>query len=367
MVLLVAAMVIGSVVLVETITNTSVSVRVSAPIAGGRKDGAFLPAVGEVTTYSSPSLCGPPTLSHLHPMVRSGSERLRSAGSRISSRIGTLLEYPWPSSAFRPGMSCYDLSEIWGLVIWKDMVWASDSANNQLVGLDPSNDTFHTVQLRDDSIPRFLAVDKLGNLWFTESSQPAQIGEINATTGALRYFDVPAAQHDELSASILFYNSSLAYTVTVNPDNNYGQVFSFDPLAPGSTFRQAGGNMTLLAPYSVAVADGGLWVSEHDASDLEFYNQTSGVWVAYPTSVNPEVLLTLPYYVVANGSSIWFNEHDSDKIGEICCDNNNNSGAASLTEYNISSVSLAKVGIGNAPPSPSTRTSCGSRNGRGTR
>ncbi len=74
------------------------------------------------------------------------------------------------------------------------------------------------------------------------------------------------------------------------------------------------------------------------------YNQTSSQWSFYPTSVNPEVPLTLPYYLLANGSSVWFNEHDSNKIAEL-------TGATSFTEFNISSSPLGSPvvgGVGNA-------------------
>jgi hypothetical protein len=144
----------------------------------------------------------------------------------------------------------------------------------------------------------------------------------------------------ENAASLLFHNSTLAYVVAVSGTDNLGQVLSFDPMSPEATFQQVGGNQTLLGPYSVAEADGGLWVGEHDASNLAFYNQSSDEWTTYPTSLNPEVPLTLPYYLLANGTGVWFNEHDSNKIAEVY------DGGSALTEYNISESSI-NSGIGN--------------------
>jgi streptogramin lyase len=298
---------------------------------------------GDVTTFALPEpLKAPNSIAVASDgSIWFGEVALRGVAHMFSN--GTLLEYSWPSSFVTPQMNCFDLSELWGLVIWHGMVWASDSANDQLVGLTPSSDAFQTVHLADGSLPRFLALDADGNLWFTESSTRTQVGMLASPTSSPRYFEVPAGA-GQISASILFYNSSLAYVVTVNPSDSAGQVFSFDPSAATPVFSDVGANQTLLAPYSAAVADGGLWVGEHDASDVAFYNQTSSRWSFYPTSVNPEVLLTLPYYLIANGSSVWFNEHDSNKIAEI-------SGGTSLTEFNISRIPLGNTvagGIGNA-------------------
>jgi hypothetical protein len=162
---------------------------------------------------------------------------------------------------------------------------------------------------------------------------------ITSASSAPRYFTVPDAP-GQITASLLFYNSTMAYVVTVNPTDNAGEIFSFDPSASTPAFTRVGGNETLLGPYSASEAAGGLWVGEHDASGVAFYNQTSSKWSFYPTSLNPEVLLTLPYYLQANGSSVWFNEHDSNKIAVIS--------GSSLTEYNISSTPLSSGGIGNA-------------------
>ncbi|MDG6926394.1 MAG: hypothetical protein JRN09_07545 [Nitrososphaerota archaeon] len=297
---------------------------------------------GEVTTYALPKPLKAPNSVTAAPdgSVWFGEVALRGVAHLFTN--GTLFQYAWPSSFVTPETQCFDLSELWGIVLWHGMVWASDSPNDQLVGLAPSNDTFKTIPLASGSQPRFLVVDSLGNLWFTESSSHTQVGVISSPGATPRYFDVPAAA-GEISASIVIHNATTAYVVTVNPTNNAGQVFSFDPSASSPTFAQVGGNQTLLAPYSAAVANGGLWVGQHDSSEVAFFNDTSSTWSFYPTSVNPEVPLTLPYYLLSNGSSVWFNEHDSNKIAVI-------TDATTLTEYNISSIPLdnpQRGGIGN--------------------
>ncbi|MDA4114211.1 MAG: hypothetical protein OK474_09215 [Thaumarchaeota archaeon] len=255
---------------------------------------------------------------------------------------GTLIEYPWPFAISTPSSPlCSDRSEIWGVALWNGLVWASDPANNQLVGMNQTTGGFTVVPLGNSVLPRFVAIDPGDDLWFTETSTPAQIGVVRDNLSQIQYYGVPAAQ-GAYTASILFENASVAYVVTVNPGDNHGQVFSFDPLAPSSAFQQVGGNQTLLGPYSVAVSQGGLWAGEHQASHLAFYDAISNQWSFYPTSTDPKLPLTLPYYLLANGSSLWFNEHDANRIAQL------GSNRTSLTEYAISPVPIDQIGIGNA-------------------
>jgi streptogramin lyase len=253
---------------------------------------------------------------------------------------GTLVEYPWPFPNSTPGYLCFDRSEIWGVQIWNGEVWASDPANNQLVGMGQAGGALSELHLAQGVLPRFLAVDPENNLWFTETSLPAQIGEVRGANSQPLYYSVPAAQ-GEYTASILFENSTLAYVTAVNPNDNHGQVFSFDPLAASPAFQQVGGNQTLFGPYSTAVAQGGLWVGEHQASGLAFLDAASGAWSFYPTSTDPKLPLTLPYYLLTNGSALWFNEHDANRVAELV-------NRTSLTEYAMSPVPIDRVGIGNA-------------------
>jgi streptogramin lyase len=252
---------------------------------------------------------------------------------------GTLSEYAWPSSHSIPADRCYDLSEMWGLASWHGLIWASDSANQRILGLDPSVDRFDTISLSNGTLPGFIAIDLEGNLWFTESSPPARLGEVNGATGLVSYYSMP--EPDQFSSSLLFRDETRAYVTTVNPDTDLGHLFVFDPTAPVLSFKQVDHNETLLGPYSMALAQGGIWVSEHHASNIAFLDSASGKWTFYPTSTDPRIPLSLPYFLQANGTQVWFNEHDAGKLGVICCER------TSLTEYNLSSSSPTEAGIGN--------------------
>ncbi len=206
--------------------------------------------------------------------------------------------------------------------------------------MNQTTGAFTVVHLASSVVPRFLAIGPDDRLWFTETSPGAQIGVISNDTGTPAYYSVPADK-GEYTTSILFQDSTLAYVVTVNPDDSHGQVFSFDPIAPVPVFQQVGGNQTLLGPYSVAVSQGSLWVGEHEASYVAAYDTLSLGWSFYPTSTDPKLPLTLPYYLLANGSSVWFNEHDANRVAVI-------TNETTLTEYAMSPVPIDEVGIGNA-------------------
>ncbi len=294
---------------------------------------------GPVTTYNLPKPLRSPNSILVAPdrSIWFGEVGLRGVSHLFQN--GTLLEYAWPSSGGIPADRCYDLSEIWGLASWHGLIWATDSANDRILGLDPSTHTFQTISLKNGTLPGFLAVDMRGNLWFTEGSAPAVVGDVDGATGSIAYYSIPAA--GEFAASLFFQNSTLAYVTTVNPEDDLGHLFAFNPTAQAPSFKQLGGNQTLLAPYSVAATDEGVWVSEHHASNIALLDRSTGAWRFYPTSTDAQIPLSLPYYLQANGTRVWFNEHDASKVAVVCC------GRTSLTEYNVSSTSLTETGIGN--------------------
>lgn len=339
-ILLAGAIVAGSYVLLQTHTSTTSSD--CTDLKSVEKTVLTQSRFGSVTTYALPSPQRSPNSITAAPdgSVWFGEVAVPGLAHLFSN--GTFIEYPWPFASSTPSSPlCSDRSEIWGVTLWDGLVWASDPANNQLVGMNQTTGAFRVVPLGSSVLPRFIAIDPEDNLWFTETSLPAQIGVVDENLSSIQYYHVPASQ-GAYTASILFQNASVAYVVTVNPDDNHGQVFSFDPLAPAPVFQQVGGNQTLLGPYSVAVSQGGLWVGEHQASHLAFYDALSNQWSFYPTSTDPKLPLTLPYYLLANDSSLWFNEHDANRIAQL------GSNRTALTEYAISSIPIDQIGIGNA-------------------
>lgn len=277
----------------------------------------------------------------------------------------TLVEYRWPFSYPSPSSStgapgCFDWSNTWGVAIWNGMVWATYQDNNTLVGLDPSNDTFETLQLNSGSLPYTLAVGPDNGLWFTELSSPARIGRVAPATHQISYYTVPSGANST-SAYLLFRNSTLGYVLSIYPYSGGGNIFSFNPSASDPSFELVGGNETavrdasalapssvgvgagLSTPTSIALGEGGIWLTEHSGSDMAFYDESMKQWNLYPTSTVGYISWTLPYFDVSNGSVVWFNEHYGNRLGEICCNN------SELTEYSFSDPPARNgSAIGNA-------------------
>jgi streptogramin lyase len=234
---------------------------------------------------------------------------------------GTLVEYAWPFNyltAPSVGGSLLYKTDIWGIALWNGRVWASDTAMNQLVGLDPSTDSFTTIRLpANDSFPYTMTAGPDGSLWFTELSS-SKIGRV-FSNGTLVEYPLSAGGHEETPAEIAFLNSTLGYYVTVGgtPGGGTSALYAFNP----SKFspHQVIGNGTLSFPDSLALMDGkGIWIDLHGPSMVGFYNLTDGAYTLYPISTITYTNTVLPYFIRANdSSSVWFNEHYGNKIAVI--------------------------------------------------
>jgi virginiamycin B lyase len=289
---------------------------------------------GAVTQYALPSPVRSPNAITVAPdgSVWFGEEAVPGVGHLYPN--GTLVEYAWPfkyQTAPNVGGSPVYKTDIWGVALWNGRVWASDTAMNQLVGLDPSTGSFTTVHLpTNDSFPYTITVGSDGSLWFTEISS-SKIGRV-FPNGTLVEYPLLAGGHEETPTEIAFLNSTLGYYVTVGgtPGRSTSALYAFNP----SKFspRQVIGNGALSFPNSLALTDGrGIWIDLHGPSMVGFYNLTNGAYTLYPTSTITYTNTVLPYFIRTNdSSSVWFNEHYGNKIAVI------DTVKGTLTEYSES-------------------------------
>jgi len=224
------------------------------------------------------------------------------------------------------------------VALWDGMVWATDSAQNRLVGLSPTNDAFRVVTLAaNDSLPYTLTPGPGETLWFTQISS-GQIGTLFAN-GTVVEHSIKVPEHlngtsatvnaPGVRAQIVFANASLGYYVDASPIINGSAVFAFNPqdfrpLAVGEV------NQSLSDPDSISLGDGGIWLAQHGDSNLAFNDLKSGNWTFYPPSSVGYIGTTLPYFVETNGSLVWFNEHFGNRLAVI------DSSSKTLTEFSLS-------------------------------
>jgi len=242
---------------------------------------------------------------------------------------GSLVEYAWPfnyPANTSGGQTCGEKTAIWTIALWGGRVWAGDETGNQLVGLDPQTGGVQRVRLNGtDAFPYGLVVGPDKALWFTELFA-SRIGRVDGS-GDLTEYRLPNGNRST-PAEIAFANSTAGYYVDVGvPGLQPGGVYQFNPekFVPA----QVGAGRSLYSPSSLSLGNGGVWVTQHGAASLAFYDFGTKGWTVYPTSTVNYAETTLPYFVRVNGSKVWFNEHYGDRISVI------DFTAQSLTEYSI--------------------------------
>jgi len=268
---------------------------------------------------------------------------------------GTLVEYRWPytypaSSSSSEGTICSDWTNTWGIAVWDGDVWGTNGATDSIVGLNPSTDSFQTMQVKTGSFPYTLTVGPDNRLWFTQLPFLPEVGTVDPSSHQVSYHPLPDGTN-ALATSVTFQNATLGYVLSAFANSNGGEVFSFNPSASNVTFTLVGGASPGAAqssqiatagngpstPTSVAVGEGGIWVTEHSTSDMDFYNARTMQWQAYPTPTVSYASVTLPYFDVSNGTTVWFNEHFANRLAVICCNR------TSLTEYSLSDPPASSI------------------------
>jgi streptogramin lyase len=303
---------------------------------------------GAVTTITLPS---PGRWPNALAVAQDGSvwfgEEAVPALAHLFPANGTVVEYAFPGAYpanSAQGYTCAQRTDVWGVALWDGRVWATDAAQNRLLGLSPKNDSFRVVPLSENgSLPFTLAPGPDGALWFTQVHS-GEIGTLyaNGTVAEHRIsvperinstatVDVPA-----VPSQIVFSNSSTGYFVDASPLVVGSPVFAFH-VAHFSVERVGAANVSLSDPDSIALTGRGIWLAQHADSSLAYYDFASGNWSSYPTSSVDYIGTTLPYFVESNGSLIWFNEHFGNRMGAL------DAGGRSLTEYSLTDPPAGNV------------------------
>lgn len=165
-----------------------------------------------------------------------------------------LVEYMW--SCYPKAKSEGPTTSIWGIAPWNGMVWATDGDRNRLIGLNPADGSLTYVNTTTAEFPYQLAPALDGSLWFTSLSEKAMLGRL-ASNLSLSVYPVSGLQSQE-PIQVLFVNSTLAYTVALDPlsSTGAGGLYSFDPRTMTGTIQaqRVGGNFTLFDPDSLTMA-----------------------------------------------------------------------------------------------------------------
>lgn len=296
---------------------------------------------GAVTTFSLPGQQRWPNAIEVAPdgSIWFGEQAVPGL-AHFYPENGTLVEYAFPGdyTPSQTGRTCSLKTDIWGIALWDGRVWATDAAQNRLMGLSPANDSFRVVPLPgNNTFPYTLTPGPKGGLWFTQPLS-GQVGTL-FTNGSVVEHSVLLAEQlsgQPLSVKvrgepdqIVFASASLGYYVDSSPVVNGSAIYAFDP-GSFNPVQVGGTNQTLYSPDSIALGDGGIWLAQHGDSSVAFYDLERGSWTIYPTSTVGYVATTLPYFVKTNGSLVWFNEHYGNRMAVM------DTSTKTLTEYSVS-------------------------------
>jgi streptogramin lyase len=317
---------------ISSTTSSSSSTCATAPLA---KDQQLSPTTFDAITEYSVSANRTPTGIAVAPdgSMWFGEWGLPGVGHLFPN--GTLTEYKWPYSYDSVLSECGQDTQIWGVALWNGSVWGADNLYSRLISVNPSTGQTQEVNLTSGTDPYTLTVGN-GDLWFTVDASPGLIGKLSPNSTSVQYYSLPNTKNTE-SIYILFQNSTLAYVLSIDESNLTPVLYSFNPTSTSPTFAVAGGNQTIYEPSGLALADGGIWATEHAASAMAFLNFTTDRWTIYPTSTVPYVPVILTYFDGSNGTAVWFNEHYSNRMGVITGD------GRYLTEYSITDPPIFNI------------------------
>jgi len=245
---------------------------------------------------------------------------------------GTVVQYAWPNYPSPLPPDCVYSASISGIALWNGRVWGADEYGNVIIGVNPSDGKSVTLNTTAQAAyPYWLAVGPDGYLWFTSDNTPARLGRV-APNMSMQVINLSGLGNDE-PLTLDFVNSSLAYISTVNISTfsatsacaeissncASGHVYSFDPsdLSPTIMPKVVGAGFNLTLPTSASFLDGGVWVAQHDASNVVRYDISAGTWTTYPTSTVSYVPITLALETATEGGNVWFDEHYANKIAVI--------------------------------------------------
>lgn len=222
-------------------------------------------------------------------------------------------------------MSSSSGSVTWGIAVdnSRHIVWFTEQLTNAIWSFDMNTQKFTEYALKTtDAFPFNLALDKQGNVWFTEIFGQ-KIGEIT-TSGNLTEFPIPlASQYLEPSGIAVSSNGTVWFTLPA-----VGDVASF---AAGK-FSFYNVSHVIVDPLGVAIdKNGDLWLTQHGPSFFTEFNPSTGLFRTMSTSIpSPPLSASYPYFDhVSSNGDVWINEHYGNSIAVFDPANQ------TLTEYHV--------------------------------
>lgn len=216
---------------------------------------------------------------------------------------GTMHEYHIP-------MSSNSGSVTWGIAVdnSRHLVWFTEQLTNAIWSFDMNTNKFTEYALKTaGAFPFDLALDKQGNVWFTEIFGE-KIGEITSS-GNLTEFPIPLnAQYLEPSGIAVSDNGPVWFTLP-----GVGDIASFN----AGKFSFYNVSHVMVDPLGISIdKNGNLWLTQHGPSFFTEFNPSTGLFRTTSTSIpNPPLSESYPYFdCISHNGDVWINEHYGNSI-----------------------------------------------------
>jgi virginiamycin B lyase len=249
----------------------------------------------------------------------------RSALGDFNPTNGTLRQYSIP------GLSTKTPLTSWGIAVddRDSKVWFAEEISDSILSFNIATQTFTQYSIKTlASNPYEVALDSLGNTWFTEFTGD-KIGVV-MSNGTMEEYQIPITSSNPTGIAIDTRTNRIWFNLldTSGPTDEF-YVGSF--LNGSFTFNDITPEVD--TPVGIAVdSSGNLWLTQHGASLISEFNPVTHYFRTISTSIPPDGA-SYPYFVYVDNSTgkIWFNEHYGNAISSFDPKSEN------LIEYEIPS------------------------------
>lgn len=195
-------------------------------------------------------------------------------------------------------------------------IWFSDQhGSGSIWMLNPATGKFRQFPtLTHDSTPLFITFDKQNDVWFTEITGN-NIGELSYPTYSETEYPLPTPTSGPVEIAYQENESKLWITQTYS-----NQLSSFNITT--HAFNEFNPTVSMNSPVGIVLdKNGDVWISEHRGSAIIEFNPSDSFWRKFLTTVPPP---NAPYPIsapatlaIASNGDLWFVEHFSNKIGRL--------------------------------------------------
>jgi virginiamycin B lyase len=216
-------------------------------------------------------------------------------------------EFPIPENASIPSSLAIDgLGNIW---------FSDQSGSGSIWKFDPSARHFSQYStLTKKSAPLFILVDSQNDIWFTETTAN-KIGELAYPGYQMVEYTLPSANSEPVEMAWSLDRTSIWITETQT-----GKIARFDLSSHSFVEYSPPSSLGLKNPVGIVVDDlGNVWVSEHGGSAVVELTLSNSTFKAFPTSVptGSFPISAVATLAIDSQGRLWFVEHYANKVGRL--------------------------------------------------